>query len=199
MGLRDQGVRQAHFPLDDSRPYWPDGVKLDSKIGDDDRPRVIWVLRWDTTDFYAADYYAHDLYMNKDGGTFISMDDLLIESNLPLTQRYRTDDGSNVLRLGWASYRPAEIQANTTYTVTFISNPTGTYIDDFTEDVETYGIRIPPTCIRNCLWVPLSWCSEAPGGNTIRLFNNSNPDGILPLGVPQGGCNTLLFLPSIWQ
>lgn len=184
------------------RPYWPSGVKLDSKIiiANDVavRHEVRWILTWDDVSaFFATDYYAHDLYMDKTGGTFLELASLSITGTLPLVQGYRLTDGSTDLRVGWASYRPHQIQANTIYTVTFRSAPTDTPIDDWAEDVETYGIRLPSTCIGNCLWIPLSWCSIASGGATLSLFNNAHPDGIHPLGVPFGGCNRLLFLPMI--
>ena len=159
---------------------------------------VQWVLTWnDVSAFFATDYYAHDLYMDKTDGAFLEVASLRITSTPPLVQRYRTDDGASYLRIGWASYRPHQIQANTLYTVTFSSAPTDTAIDDGAEDIETYGIRLPSTCIGNCLWVPLSWCSIAAGGATLRLYNNNHPAGIHPLGVPTGGCNSLLFLPMI--
>ncbi len=185
------------------RPYWPSGVKLDSKItfapnGEADAHTVIWVLQWDDVSaFSAADYYAHDLYLDKVGGTFLEVATLEINSTLPLVQRYRTADNATHLRLGWATYRPHQIQANTRYTVTLSSAVTASSVDDGAEDVETYGLRLPSTCVSGCLWLPLSWCSIAPGGATLRLFNNSHPAGIHPLGVPLGGCNTLLLLPFV--
>ena len=184
------------------RPYWPSGVKLDSKIivvnGVAVRHVVQWILRWeDVSAFFASDYYAHDLYLDKTGGTFLELASLRITSTLPLVQRYRTDDNATHLRLGWASYRPHQIQANTRYTVTLSSAVTASPIDEGAEDMETYGLRLPPTCVSGCLWLPLSWCSIAPGGATLRLFHNAHPAGIHPLGVPLGGCNTLLLLPFV--
>ena len=159
---------------------------------------VQWILRWeDVAAFFASDYYAHDLYLDKTGGTFLELASLRITSTLPLVQRYRTDDTATHLRLGWASYRPHQIQANTRYTLTLSSAVTASPIDDGAEAVETYGLRLPSTCVSGCLWVPLSWCSIAPGGATLRLFNNAHPAGIHPLGVPLGGCNTLLLLPFV--
>jgi len=181
-------------------------VKLDSKIildenGDAVRHEVIWVLRWDSTNhFFFTDYYAHDLYMNKADGTFLHPESTIININkttMPLTLLYRFSDGNNVLRTGWATYRPSFIEAGTVYTVTIQSNAIDTTpIDNFAEDIETYGFRLPSNCDGNfpCAWFPMSWCSIAPGGNTLRLFNSSHPDGIHSLGTPFGGCNTLYFL-----
>ena len=188
--------------MDDDRAYWPSGVKLDSRIilvdGVALRHEVTWYLQWDDVSvFHTPDYYAHDLYLLQDNGTFLDPNSLRLVGTLPQIDRYRTDNGARRLRLGWATYRPTAIQANTLYTVTFASDPTTTTIDPFVEDFETYGVRLPPSCIGSCLWFPISWCSIAPGGATLRLFNNSHPDGILPLGIPQGGCNTLLFLPMV--
>ena len=102
MDSRDQGTIQANI-LVDERSYWPEGVKLDSKISDDSKHHVIWHILWDDVGhFFSADYYAHDLYMDKDGGTFLDKDSLILDSTLPLTQRYRTSDGDARLRLGWA-------------------------------------------------------------------------------------------------
>ena len=205
MDSGDPGGDRRAFRLDEQRPYWPGGVKLDSEIRFDNdgapaRHVITWVLTWDDVSaFFPRDYYAHDLYMDKSNGTFLEPSAIDIFSSLPLVQRYRFDDGHNLLRYGWASYRPAEIQAGVTYTVVIQSPPGSTPIDDFAEDIETYGVRIPGTCIRNCVWVPTSWCSVALGGNSIRLFNNSNPAGLVPLGVPQGGCNRLFYLPSIFS
>ena len=159
----DPGGDRRAFRLDEQRPYWPGGVKLDSEIRFDNdgapaRHVITWVLTWDDVSaFFPRDYYAHDLYMDKSNGTFLEPSAIDIFSSLPLVQRYRFDDGYNLLRYGWASYRPAEIQAGVTYTVVIQSRPGTTPIDDFAEDIETYGVRIPGTCIRNCVWVPTSW------------------------------------------
>jgi len=163
---------------------------------------VRWVLRWDSTQFFFfTDYYAHDLYMNKADGTFLANDTVdvrLEDTTLPNVRIYRQSDGSNVLRVGWATYRSSFVEAGTTYTVTLASMPENTaLVDDFAEDIETYGFRFPPNCDGAnfpCAWFPMSWCSIAPGGNTLRIFNTSHPDGIHSLGTPFGGCNTLYFL-----
>lgn len=77
------------------RPYWPSGVKLDSKIiiANDVavRHEVRWILTWDDVSaFFATDYYAHDLYMDKTGGTFLELASLSITGTLPLVQGYRS-------------------------------------------------------------------------------------------------------------
>lgn len=186
------------------RPYWPSGVKLDSIITTDPTGTpsahiVRWVLTWPSpTGMTNADYYAHDLYLDKDGGTFLSHDDaFLLEATTPQTKEYRYSDGGTRLRIGWASYRPGEIVAGTTYTISMISAPTPTVLDAGAEDIETFGLRLPSTCIANCIWVPLSWCSVAKDGATILLRNNTDPAGIQALGEPLGGCNTLWFLPMV--
>ena len=183
------------------------GVKLDSRIiyDDQDQPErheVIWILQWNQIVFLSPDYYAHDLYMDSTtGATFLDLTspDLRIETNLPLTKIYRNAPGSAVNRLGWASYRPAEIQANTLYTVTLISPPT-TITQNWSRLEENYGFRIPFGCTANCLWVPVAWCDVNEGGQSLLLRNNIHPAGIHPLGAPQGDCNGLppLFLPIIF-
>jgi hypothetical protein len=156
---------------------------------------VRWVLRWDTVNgFFFPDFYAHDLYMDKAQGVFLEMGTAEVSGNMPSLQFYRKQDGLQRLRLGWATARPSEITAGTTYTITMESRPTDTPVDLGAENLESYGVRILPNCEQFCIWVPLSWCSSAPGGNTIQLFNSSHPDGILALGEPFGGCNTLHFL-----
>ena len=82
------------------RPYWPSGVKLDSAITTDPTGApaahiVRWVLTWPSpTGMTNADYYAHDLYLDKDGGTFLSHDDaFFIEATTPQTKEYRYSDG----------------------------------------------------------------------------------------------------------
>jgi len=185
------------------------GVKLDSKIiyNSNNQPirhEVIWVLRWDNIIFLSPDYFAHDLYMSLTGGTtFINPDpvDLEIVSNLPTTKLYRNASApGDRHRLGWASYRPAEIRANTPYTVTIMSPPT-IATENWTSMQETFGIRIPFNCLANCIWVPITWCDITDGGGaSILLRHNIHPDGIHPLGEPQGACyglRPMIFLPFI--
>lgn len=182
-------------------------MKLDSKIifdaeGSPIAHAVFWVLRWDNPIFFTTDYYAHDLYLLKEGeGVFIDHGDLyLIESSLPLVQEYRYEDGGDYVRIGWATYRPGEIQAGITYTVVIQAGPQNATLDPFAEDIETYGIRLPPRCIANCLWIPTTWCSIALGDQTLILYNNPHPAGIHPLGgQPLGTCGTPFFLPLIIQ
>lgn len=187
---------------DEPELYWPDGVKLDSKVvldrnGQAIQHEVSWVLRWDNLNpFFFTDYYAHDLYMDLTEGTFLELESISIRATeMPRVGIYREDSiDQGRLRIGWATYRPSEIEPNVTYTVTLFSATTDASIDPFAEDFETYGIRFPPTCVARCAWFPTSWCSIAEGGDTLVLRNNPFPDGIHPLGVPLGGCARPLFL-----
>lgn len=122
-----------------------------------------------------------------------------IETNLPTTRIYRNWDRNNGHRLGWASYRPAEIQPNTTYTVTLFSPPTGV-LQTWARVQETYGFRIPFDCLANCWWVPIRWCWINEGEYSILLRPNQHPAGIHPLGQPEGQCRGLapaIFLPVV--
>ena len=189
--------------------YHPVGVKLDSKIiyNAKNQPiihAVTWVLRWENLIFLTSDYYAQDLYMDLTAGTTFldpNAEDLAIETNLPSTQIYRNQSAPGFQhRIGWASYRPAEIQANTTYTVT-VRSPSTIATTDWSSLQETFGIRIPFTCLSNCIWIPITWCDETVDGTaSIQLRNNQHPDGIHPLGDPQGPCyglKPILFIPIV--
>lgn len=103
------------------------------------------------------------------------------------------------MRIGWATYRPNQIEAGRVYTFTFWSPSGNTIPIDWVGIAQTYGLRIPPDCIGSCGWVPMHWCylNEVPFG--IRVLHNIHPDGIWPLGgQPQGPCTGILgrsYLP----
>lgn len=65
----DQSRDQFRLETLAERPYWPNRVKLVSKILIADsiavRHMVQWVLSWDDVSTFATDYYAHDLYLDK--------------------------------------------------------------------------------------------------------------------------------------
>lgn len=188
------------------RDYHAVGIKLDSKrvIVSDTvvLHEVIWILRWEAPlIFLSTDYYAHDLYMSDVGDYFINpfSEFLEVESNMPLVQIYRNADERGRHRLGWASYRPHEIQADTTYTVT-LTSPPSTIRENWASLQEVYGIRIPFGCVATCLWVPIRWCNVNEGGQSILLRQNFHPAGIHPLGEPMGRCFGLRpvgFLPIV--
>lgn len=171
-----------------------------------------WTFMWDDDHHMSSlDFFAHDLYMLNEDGTFLNIDTARIvteATTLPATAIYKNEVKNSIInpanRLGWMSWSPQEIQLTTTYTVT-IRSPID--LDTFDAEDESFlwstlGFPLPFNCVRLCYLVPFSFCQVNEGDQDLVLTDFVRPISVYSYTPTRFKCSFLarrLFLATIRQ